>query len=122
MAYETFDDDESLDEEGKLNEARKEKDHHTEEAHKGVWLDPSTKLEDRVNKFLNRRLGTMHPLDIKLASVDLIRECGKMKAFEGMKYAHDILDRILEEKRYAHQSDNNNHPWCSCRKNSCLMK
>jgi pentatricopeptide repeat protein len=108
MAYETFDDDESLDEAGKFNEARKEKDRHTEEAHKRIWLDPSTKLEDRVNKFLNRRLGTMHPLDIKLASVDLIRECGKMNSFEGMKYAHDILDRILEEKRYAHQSDNNN--------------
>jgi hypothetical protein len=101
IAYETFDDDVNL-------MAKKEKDRHPEEAHKRIWLDPSTKLEDRVNKFLSRRLGTMHPLDIKLASVDLIRECGKMNSFEGMKYAHDVLDRILEEKRYAHQSDNNN--------------
>jgi hypothetical protein len=65
-----------------------------------IWLDPSTRLEDRVSKFLERNLGTLHPLDITLASVDLIRECGKLKSFEGMKYGHDILDRLLEEKRH----------------------
>jgi hypothetical protein len=65
-----------------------------------IWLDPSTRLEDRVSKVLERNLGTLHPLDITLASVDLIRECGKLKSFEGMKYGHDILDRLLEEKRH----------------------
>ena len=71
---------------------------------KRIWLDPSTTIQDRVNRFVNQRLGTLHPLDITLASVDLIRECGKMKSFEGMKYAHDILDRLLEEKRHVNNA------------------
>ena len=49
---------------------------------------------------MNQPLGTLHPLDIKLASVDLIRECGKQKSFEGLNQGHDLLDRLLEEKRY----------------------
>eukprot|EP00980_Cylindrotheca_fusiformis_P001751 scaffold405_cov132-Cylindrotheca_fusiformis.AAC.3 len=106
--YGIFDDHkDSHDDDWQLKNSKKDRDRNTEEVHKRIWLDPSTKLEVRVNKFVNRRLGTMHPLDIRLASVDLIRECGKLNSFEGMKYAHDILDRILEEKRYTHQSDSN---------------
>lgn len=109
IGYENFDDgDNSQYEQNNFRRSRKDRDRDPEEEHKRIWLDPSTKLEGRVNKFVNRRLGTMHPLDIRLASVDLIRECGKMNSFEGMKYAHDILDRILEEKRCIHQSDNQN--------------
>lgn len=76
---------------------------------KRIWLDPNTTIQDRVNRFVNQRLGTLHPLDITLASVDLIRECGKMKSFEGMKYAHDILDRLLEEKRHVNSASYSNN-------------
>ena len=81
-------------------------------AHKRIWLDPNTTIQDRVNRFVNQRLGTLHPLDITLASVDLIRECGKMKSFEGMKYAHDILDRLLEEKRHINSASYSNNESC----------
>jgi predicted RNase H-like HicB family nuclease len=70
---------------------------------KRIWLDPNTPLVDRVNRVLTRNVGTLHPRDIILASVDLIRESGKLNSFEGMQHAHDILDRILEEKRHVNE-------------------
>lgn len=75
-------------------------DDQTPHATKRIWLDPQTPVQDRVGRFVNQPLGTLHPLDTKLASVDLIRECGKLKSFEGMKLAQDVLDRLIEEKRH----------------------
>lgn len=112
-AYEKFEDsedhDEFEDDDNNYFERQPSKEHsdkkiHEESSNRRIWLDPSTPLEDRVNRFVNRKLGALHPLDTILASVDLIRECGKMNSFEGMKYAHDVLDRILEEKRHVNQS------------------
>jgi hypothetical protein len=71
---------------------------------KRLWLDPSTPLVNRVNRILTQELGTLHPLDITLASVDIIRECGQLKSFEGMSYAHDVLERLLEEKRHVNSN------------------
>lgn len=65
-----------------------------------IWMDPESSLERRVDRFVNQPLGTIHHLDIKLTSVDLIKECGKENSFVGMKKAQDILDRLIEEKRY----------------------
>jgi hypothetical protein len=110
MANEKFEGDEdSFEDKIIFKKTRQVKELHKEqqEEYKRIWLDPSTNLSDRVNRFLNRQLGNMHPLDIKLASVDLIRECGKMKSFEGMKLAHDILDRILEEKHFVNNGSSN---------------
>lgn len=69
-----------------------------------IWMDPETPLEQRVNRFINQPLGSIHHLDIKLTSLDLIRACGKRKSFEGMKNAQDILDRLIEEKKYVNNS------------------
>ena len=70
---------------------------------KRIWLDPSLSLKERVNRFLNRDLGRLHPLDVSLASVDLIRECCKLNNHKGMQYGHDILERLLEEKHHINQ-------------------
>ena len=88
--------DEGLPERGKRKRRNKEK----KDDQQRIWLHPSSPLKDRVDRFVNQPLGTLHPLDIKLASVDLIRECGKQKSFEGLNQGHDLLDRLLEEKRY----------------------
>ena len=95
-------DDDIFDE--KPEKRKKGKKKNKDESGQRIWLDPSTPLEDRVNRFLNQGLGTIHPLDIALASVDLIRECGKTKSFEGLNFGHDILDRLLEEKRFVNES------------------
>jgi hypothetical protein len=109
-SYEDFDETDNYKDERfeKRNKSDKRKD--DEASKRRIWLDPSTPLEDRVSRFLNRSLGTLHPLDITLASVDLIRECGKMKSFEGLNYAHDILDRLLEEKRFVNSSNDTSQP------------
>lgn len=56
-----------------------------------LWLDPNTSLTSRVNRFVSKETGSLHGLDVTLASVGLIRECGQLGNFEGMKDAHDIL-------------------------------
>ena len=58
-----------------------------------LWLDPSIKLSDRVNRFLIQETGSLHSLDVTLQSVDLIRECGQLGTFEGMENAHEILGK-----------------------------
>ena len=102
LAFENFDDrnDDTLDYEKRpfRRNTRGQKDESN--VKRRLYLDRSDSLEVRVYRFINQRLGEIHPLDIAISSVDLIRECGKRRTFEGMKYAHDILDRILEEKRY----------------------
>ncbi|CAJ1963017.1 unnamed protein product [Cylindrotheca closterium] len=111
MSYSNYDDDFDDDDNDDFRPRKHNRNHNSkrdeqeEDEPRRLYLDPSTKLEDRVDIFLNRKLGTMHPLDIRLSSVDLIRECGKMNSFEGMKFAHDILDRILEEKRFVNQDE-----------------
>jgi hypothetical protein len=75
-------------------------DAHDRHAKKRIWLDPHTPVRDRVGRFVNQTLGSLHPLDVTLASVDLIRECGKLNSFEGMALAQDVLDRLIEEKRH----------------------
>ena len=74
-----------------------------------IWMDPETPLEQRVSRFINQPLGSIHHLDIKLTSIDLIKACGKQKSFEGMKNAQDILDRLIEEKKYTNNSQENNN-------------
>ena len=75
-----------------------------------IWMDPDTPLEQRVDRYINQPLGSIHHLDIKLTSLDLIKACGKLRSFEGMKKAQDILDRLVEEKRYV----NNSHETITC--------
>ncbi len=70
-----------------------------------IWMDPEHPLEQRVDRFVNQPLGSIHHLDIKLTSLDLIKECGKLSSFEGMKKAQEILDRLIEEKKYVNNSD-----------------
>ena len=70
-----------------------------------IWMDPESPLEQRVDRFINQPLGSIHHLDIKLTSLDLIKECGKLKSFEGMKNAQEILDRLIEEKKYVNNSE-----------------
>ena len=65
-----------------------------------LFMNPKSSLEERVDRFIRVELGSLHPLDIVLTSIDLIREAGKRRSFEGMKYAHDVMDRILEEKHH----------------------
>jgi len=65
-----------------------------------LYMNSNDPLEKRVDRFINVELGALHPMDIILTSVDLIQEAGKRRSFEGMKYAHDIMDRIIEEKRH----------------------
>ena len=72
-----------------------------------IWLDPKALLSDRTSRFINQPLGSLHHLDIKLASVDLIRECGKLNSFEGMKMASDLLERMIEEKKHVNLEINN---------------
>ena len=36
---------------------------------KRIWLDPNTTIQDRVNRFVNQRLGTLHPLDLSLIHI-----------------------------------------------------
>ena len=97
--YESFADDQGF-RLSRTRDSKTKKDFkQVDDIHRRIWLDPKTPLVGRVNRFLEQELGTLHPLDLTLSSVDLIRECGKQKSFEGMKYAHDILDRVLEEKR-----------------------
>jgi hypothetical protein len=69
-----------------------------------IWMDPQAPLEERVNRFINLPLGEIHHLDIKLTSLELIKACGKQNSFEGMKNAQDILDRLIEEKKYVNNS------------------
>ena len=66
-----------------------------------LFMNPKASLEERVDRLIRVELGSLHPLDIVLTSVELIREAGKRRSFEGMKYAHDVMDRIIEEKHYA---------------------
>lgn len=73
-----------------------------------IFLDSRDPLEERVNKFVNRKIGELHPLDIHLSAISLIREGGKRRSFEGMKFAQDIMDRILEEKRFVNQKNEEN--------------
>jgi PPR repeat len=65
-----------------------------------LFMNPKASLEERVDRLIRVELGSLHPLDIVLTSVELIREAGKRRSFEGMKYAHDVMDRIIEEKHY----------------------
>ena len=69
-----------------------------------IWMDPQAPLEERVNRFINLPLGEIHHLDIKLTSLELIKACGKQNSFEGMKNAQDVLDRLIEEKKYVNNS------------------
>ena len=72
---------------------------------KRIWMGNNASLPERIGRFINRPLGTLHPLDIKLSSIELIRECGKLNSFEGMKHAQDLLDRMIEEKKHVHLED-----------------
>ena len=72
----------------------------SERSNDRIWMDPKTPLEQRVKRFIDQPLGSIHHLDIKLTSLDLIKSCGRQKSFEGMKNAQDILDRLIEEKKY----------------------
>ena len=69
-----------------------------------MWMDMQAPLEERVNRFINLPLGEIHHLDIKLTSLELIKACGKQNSFEGMKKAQDVLDRLIEEKKYVNNS------------------
>jgi len=84
-------------------------DDDDENTKRRIWLDPKALLSDRVSRFINQPLGSLHHLDIKLASVDLIRECGKLNTFEGMKMASDLLERMIEEKKHVNLENNNNN-------------
>eukprot|EP00536_Pseudo-nitzschia_multiseries_P007417 jgi/Psemu1/195623/e_gw1.175.82.1 len=70
-----------------------------------IWMGPETSIEQRVSRYVNQPLGSIHHLDIELTSVDLMRECGKLNSFEGMKNAQEILDRIIEEKKFVNESE-----------------
>merc|ERR1712238_73861 len=76
-------------------------DDYGEHFNRRVWLGPNESLSKRVSRFINQPLGSLHHLDIKISSINLIRECGKLGSFEGMKNAQDLLDRIIEEKKHA---------------------
>jgi len=75
-------------------------DDYGENFNRRIWLGPNESLSKRVSRFINQPLGSLHHLDIKISSIDLIRECGKLGSFEGMKNAQDLLDRIIEEKKH----------------------
>lgn len=95
-----YNDDDGDDHPYRSNPWRQNENSEEGEGSKRLYLDPKAPLEERITRFVNVKLGTMHPMDILLTSVDLIRAGGKQRTFEGMKFAHDVLDRIIEEKHY----------------------
>ncbi|KAG7348945.1 PPR: pentatricopeptide repeat domain containing protein [Nitzschia inconspicua] len=107
--YGRFDDDENDDlwKEYYNSDEKSREDSSDVPLTKRLWLDPKSPLKERVNRFVNSPLGSMHHLDITIGSIDLIKQCGKLHSFEGMKYAQDILDRLIEEKRHV----NANNTW-----------
>lgn len=85
-----------------------------EEANPRLYVDPNFPLDSRLHKFLDRPLGSIHPLDIVLTSKDWIRDCVKQRSFEGMAAAHEVIDRLLEEKHHFNQlrtPDGNPQPY-----------
>ncbi|KAL3920055.1 MAG: hypothetical protein SGILL_003451 [Bacillariaceae sp.] len=75
-----------------------------EEQQRRIWIDPKLTVQEQVTRFVTHPLGEMHPLDITVGSLDLIKRCGKLHSFEGMKLAQDILDRLIEEKRHCNSA------------------
>ena len=74
---------------------------NAEEEPRRLWLDPKSSIKDRVEIFVHKTpLGSLHPLDFSIGSIDLIKQSCKLDSFEGMKYAHDILDRLIDEKHH----------------------
>lgn len=63
------------------------------------WLDRRLDVETRVRKFIGVELGALGWEAVAFDSVDLADNCCRHKDFDGMKRAHDILERCLAEKR-----------------------
>eukprot|EP00934_Nitzschia_sp_Nitz4_P003647 Nitzschia sp. Nitz4//scaffold55_size114948//52534//54993//NITZ4_003899-RA/size114948-processed-gene-0.42-mRNA-1//1//CDS//3329554524//3637//frame0 len=109
LAYANFDDDDDSHwDDRKTSKPRTEKEESGPDDKQRIYFNPKTPLEDRVDLFVNKKLGQLHPLDIVLTSIEMMRECGKKNTFEGMKFAHDIMDRILEEKHFLNQQNEEN--------------
>jgi hypothetical protein len=64
-----------------------------------IWAGPNMSLSDKIGAFLEAAPGGLHPLDIHLYAHDLILESCKRSTLADMRQAHDILYRLLLEKR-----------------------
>lgn len=64
-----------------------------------IRLGPNMSLSDKVGAFLEAAPGDLHPLDIHLQAHDLILDSCKRGTLADMRQAHDILYRLLMEKR-----------------------
>ncbi len=104
-AFDKIDFDQDFDSHNFDDDNDKDDDDDEEPDKDRIWMDPESPLEQRVDRFVNQPLGSIHHLDIKLTSLDLIKACGKLNSFEGMKRAQEILDRLIEEKKYVNNSE-----------------
>lgn len=68
-----------------------------------IKLNRRDPLFDKVNLVIDIPIGTLHSLDISFTCVDLMVDCCKLQTLEGMKYARDMLDRILAEKKHVNK-------------------
>ena len=68
-----------------------------------LWMGSEVSLQYKIESILNPPPGDLHRLDLHLTAQDLITESCKRHSVQGMQQAHDILNRILFEKR---SSDN----------------
>ena len=64
-----------------------------------LWMGPDSSLDQKMNSLLEAPPGDLHRLDVHLQANDLIIECCKRNTLIGMQQAHDILNRLLLEKR-----------------------
>jgi hypothetical protein len=74
-----------------------------------TWLDIKLPLEVRVNKLVETGLAKLP--QIGFDAIELADQCCRRQDFWGMKLAHDVLDRVLSEKRFVDSNNPNGLPF-----------
>ena len=72
------------------------------------WLDRKLPFDVRVQKLLEAKVGTLDHHVVEFDTTGLAEHCCRLRDFVGMKFAHDVLDRVLAEKRYHDENKNPN--------------
>jgi len=70
------------------------------------WREDRLPMNVRVQRFVETELGELDGPAIIFDALPLVDQCCRMQNFEGMKLAHDILDRSLAEKQFFDEQKN----------------
>lgn len=75
------------------------------------WLDRKVPVNVRTTKFVETSLGSLGQYVVANDAIKLAEDCCKLQDYVGLKFAHDVLDRVLAEKRYFDSNEPTSPPF-----------